>query len=345
MKKNKDREEKLTIYEYEQKYSSKTNAKRAAVIFDLVVAVLGVFVFTCLFMLFKDAYDFNVYLGYGTGAVGVLLYIFLFIVPIVKIKKMRRFEVDVTALTARKAQRHNEKVRRELADEIIECYVSTEGSSSWYSSESVKTLVEARKGGDKKSLKDALDVIYSKDVKRAASGIIKRSALKAGTYSAVSQKDSLDALLVTVINIQMIKDIVYLYGFRPSDVRFIKIVSNVLTNSLLAYGLGNVRVGLGNMSDVMKNIPILGGAISVIVDSSVQGLANATLTAILGRNTIKYLLKEYRLQSILDGVEITESDEEFIRTCEELKEELANEKKADKKRSKEKTGETSVVAV
>lgn len=71
-----------------------------------------------------------------------------------------------------------------------------------------------------------------------------------------------------------------------------------------------------------RGIPFLGSAISALVDSSIQGLTNGTLTAVIGYQTIRYLNKEYRLQNILDGVEITETQEELAEACEEIKDEL-----------------------
>ena len=83
------------------------------------------------------------------------------------------------------------------------------------------------------------------------------------------------------------------------------------------------------VGDVAKGIPLLGNAISVLVDSSVQGLGNATLTAVIGRNTVRYLVKEYRLQNVLDGVELEETDEEFDEMCRSVR--LSLEKKGNKK--------------
>ena len=76
-----------------------------------------------------------------------------------------------------------------------------------------------------------------------------------------------------------------------------------------------------NISRHFKGIPFLGTAISALVDSSVQGLANGTMTAVIGFQTIKYLNKEYRLQNILDGIEL-KTDEALQETCAELEREL-----------------------
>ena len=63
------------------------------------------------------------------------------------------------------------------------------------------------------------------------------------------------------------------------------------------------------------------------MDSSVQGLTNGVLTTVIGYQTIKYLNTEYKLQEILDGVEIVESEEEFKEACSELEKELKKGKK------------------
>jgi len=319
--------DKLTIYEYEEKYTSRENSKKYKRIFALIVFVLGGLTLSALFSVFKDVYDINPYVGYGVGIIELALFVVFFVIPVIRIRKKDKFEINVSAYTARKAQKHNEKVRDILADKIIDVYVNSD--CGWYDSLRVKALINARNSDDKQALSVALDEIYGKDVKSASKNIIMRSALKSGAFSAISQKDYTDAMIVTAINLQMIKDIVFLYGFRPSDTKLMKIFSTVLSNSLIAYGLGNVRIGnsvVKTMGDMAKGIPILGSAISVLVDSSVQGLSNATLTAVIGRQTVSYLKREYRLQNILAGVELGETEEEFENTCNELKTVLSNGK-------------------
>lgn len=304
--------EKLTIYEYEERYSQKENDERSKKIINLVFFALGVIILVALFSLFKDVYDINVYAGYVVGVACLIAYVVLFIIPVIKIKNSQKFKVNVNAYTAKKAKKHNEKVRFNLSEKIIDVYSSTD--CSWYDSQNVKTLIDAKNSGDSQKIKLALNEIYSKDVKKAGNEIIGKCALKSGTYSAVSQKDYTDALLVTAINLQMIKDLVYLYGFRPSDAKLMKIFTKVISNSLVAYGLGSVKVGaplVKNVGGIFKSIPLLGSAISTVIDGSVQGLSNAVLTAVIGKQTVAYLKKEYNLQNVLDGVEIGTTEEEF----------------------------------
>lgn len=322
--------EKMTIYDYEQKYSRRQNIKGARLLLGLFAAAIGVFLFFCLFSVTMRIFELelpaniNIYLGSGAAVVCVLLYIFLFIVPLVKILKLNYFVTNVNAKTARAAQRHNRQVRHGLADKIIDLTAKVEGVG-WYDSEVVGRLAIAQKTGDEKALSGCLSELYSGCVKKNAKDMILKTSLKTGMYSAISQTNHVDALLVAFLNLQLVKDIVFLYGFRPSDTKLVRIFGRVLQNSLIAYGLGGMKIGntiVQTMGNAVKGIPLLGAAISTVVDSSVQGLTNSVLTAVIGHQTIKYLSTEYRLQEILDGIEIEETEEEFTQTCSEIEKRL-----------------------
>lgn len=330
MKKKKDEalaeevNKKLTIYEYEQKYVKRQNVRGAKLILRLLAAAVGIALFACLFFISLDVYEINEYAGYAVGAVCLILYILLFIVPLVKIMKLEAFQVNVNAYTARSAQRHNKRLRHEIADKIIEVTAKVDGVG-WYDSQIVGNMAIAVRTGDEDGLKENLTALMNGSIKKAGKDIIFKCSLKSALYSALSQTSKVDAALVAVINLQMIKDIVFLYGFRPSDTKLVKIFGRVLQNSLVAYGLGAVKIGnsvVQTMGNAAKGIPFLGSAISALVDSSVQGLTNGTLTAVIGYQTLKYLNDEYRLQDILDGITVAETEEELHATCAELEKEL-----------------------
>lgn len=334
MKKNKntvpEENEKMTIYEYEQRFSRRESLRAARLFIGLFIAGIGVFLFFCLFSVTMRVFemelpaDINIYAGTGTAVLCGLLYIFLFVVPLVKILKLNYFITNVNAKTARAAQKHNRRVRHELADKIIDLTAKVEGVG-WYDSELVGKLAIARRAGNEKGVNDSLSALYSGCVKKNAKDMILKTSVKTAMYSAISQTNKVDALLVAFLNLQLVKDIVFLYGFRPSDAKLARIFGRVLQNSLIAYGLGGVKIGntiVQTMGNAVKGIPLLGAAISTVVDSSVQGLTNGVLTAVIGHQTIKYLSAEYRLQEILDGIEIEETEEEFKQTCSELEKEL-----------------------
>lgn len=320
---------KLTIYEYEQKYTKRQNVRGAKVLLRLICAVIGLFLFAVLFFVALRIYEINEYAGYAAGGVCLILYIALFIVPMVKIMKSPYFIVNVNVHTAGAAKKHNKKVRREIADKIIDLTAKVDGVG-WYDSATVGALAIAVKTGNDKGIMSALTALYTGSVKKSAKDLIFRSSMKSAMYSALSQTSKVDAALVVFLNLQLVKDIVFLYGFRPSDAKLVKIFGRVFQNSLIAYGLGGMKIGnsiVKTMGDAVRGIPLLGSAISAIVDSSVQGLTNGVLTAVIGYQTIKYLSQEYKLQQILDGVELVETEEEIQETCQELEKELKKGKK------------------
>lgn len=324
--------DRMTIYEYEQKYVKRQNVRGAKILLRLIASVLGVLLFACLFFITYRVWEIYEYAGYAVGGVCVILYIVLFIVPLVKIMKSEYFIVNVNAKTARAAKNHNRRVRREIADKIVDFTGKVEGVG-WYDSQIVGEMAIALRTNDDKKIMKSLTALYTGCVKKTAKDMIFKTSMKSAMYSALSQTSKVDAALVIVLNLQLVKDLVFLYGFRPSDAKLMKIFGRVLQNSLIAYGLGGVKIGnsiVKTMGDVVRSVPILGSAISVLVDSSVQGLTNGVLTAVMGYQTIRYLNQEYRLQEILDGVELAETEEELRETCVEIEEELKKAKKTPK---------------
>ncbi len=322
--------DKMTIYDYEQKYVKRQNVRNAKIILRLLAAAIGIFLFACLFFVAMRVWEINEYAGYAAGGVCLILYVFLFIVPVVKIFKSDYFIVNVNAYTAGAAKKHNKKVRRDIAGKMIDLTAKVEGVG-WYDSKIVGEMAIALKTNDDKGIMRCLTSLYTGSVKKSAKDLIFKSSMKSAMYSALSQTSKVDAALVVVMNLQLIKDLVFLYGFRPSDAKLVKIFGRVLQNSLVAYGLGGMKLGnsiVKTMGDAVKGIPILGTAISVLVDSSVQGLTNGVLTAVMGYQTIRYLNQEYKLQEILDGVEIPETEEELQETCAEIEKQLKSNKKA-----------------
>lgn len=316
--------DKMTIYEYEEKYVKRQNAKSATFFVRLFAVLIGLFFVWCLFSITKTIWDINKYAGYGAAGVSVLLFIVFYIVPVVKILKSDYFVTAVNYKTAGAAKRKNRALRMQIAHKIVDVCENVAGVG-WYDSRSVEQLEKGLKAHDDKVVKEQLTALYQGSVKKSAKSIIFKCSMKSAMYSALSQNNKTDAMLVAVVNLQMIKDIVFLYGFRPSDTRLVKIFGAVMRNALVSYGLGSLHIGNGiahTMGDVARGIPFLGNAISVLVDSSVQGLTNGTLTAVIGYQTIRYLNTEYKLQNILDGVEIAETEEELSETCSELEKEL-----------------------
>ena len=322
--KQKNIKQNMTIYDYEDKYVRRQNSRGARLLLFVIAALIGVFLVWCLLSITLQIWGIHPYAGYAAAAVSAVLFIFIYIVPVVKICRSDYFLTNVNSAHAWQAKRHNKRVRRNIAEKIVDFNASVDGAG-WYDDKIVGDIAVALKSGDDEALKASLTDLYKGKIKKTAREIIFKCSLKSAAYSALSQSSRIDAALVVVVNLQLVKDIVFLYGFRPSDVKLVKIFASVVQNALIAYGLGSVKIGNGivkTMGDAAKGIPFLGTAISALVDSSIQGLTNGTMTAVIGFQTIKYLNKEYNLQNILDGIEVAETEAELQETCEELEQEL-----------------------
>lgn len=319
---------KMTIYEYEQKYSKRENVRGAKTFLVFTITIIGVFLFVLLAMFTLKMYEFNEYVGYGVGGVCLIAYVFVFIVPVCKIMGSGYFVTNINAYTATKAKRHNKKLRHDIAKKVIDLTSKVEGVG-WYDSETVGKLAIALQAKDEEGLNQSLSALYAGSVKKSARELILRASLKSAMYSAVSQSSNLDTAMVAMVNVQLIKDLVYLYGFRPSDAKLAKIFATVIRNSLIAYGVSATGSQVGGLvAKTVKGIPLLGSIIGTVVDSSVQGLTNGTLTTVIGYQTKKYLNAEYNLQNILDGVEVAETQADLAEACEELENELKKEQRA-----------------
>lgn len=302
-------ENKMTLDEYIDRYTQPKNIKEIKWFFFLLISAIGVVIGCMLFSFIERLFNMSEIAGYIGVAVSVLIVVFLYILPIIKITKSRHFITEVTHENAKNAQRHNKKIREEIADKMIDLSINTQGNC-WYSEGKIAPIAIARARNDDKALSSALADIYCTDVKKAANKLIRDISIQVGLTTSISQSERVDSLIVTVTEMNLIKKIVYLYGYRPNDAQMLKIYKAVLTNALLAYGLQSATTSIANgigklIGGAAKEIPI----ISTVVGSVTDGTINATLTAIVGFQTIKYLKREYKLQDILNGIEIEETEE------------------------------------
>lgn len=163
-------------------------------------------------------------------------------------------------------------------------------------------LKAARK--DYKELNIVLNTVFNKHIKKEMNKIIKRNAKTVAISTAISQNGRLDLYTVIVVNLKMIKELVYIAGFRPNMKNLSKLTINVFSTALIAEGLENM-----DLSDILPNsamksigeLPLL----KTIMSSFIQGISNALLTLRIGIVTRKYLFS--------DAKEITK--EEIRRTA------------------------------
>ena len=333
MAKNKE-EKKLTLEEYEKKYSKPENVKAAKTFLFIFAASIGIIIFVALFFLVMRLFEIHQIAGYVGIGVASIIYIVVYIIPVIKISNMKAFITNVDSSNASKAQKYNRELRNSIADKMIDLKANTEGIG-WYSDELIGKLAIARQTKNDKEVKNVLTAIYDKDVRIASNKMIRDHAFKVGITTALSQSEKVDTLFVAAYNLSLIKDIVFLYGYRPSDAKLAKIYQSVIVDALIAYGVGNATGSMATTAvtkfggKAVEGIPFLGTALGTIIDSAAQGIINSTLTVLIGFQTKKYLKKEYRLQDILDEIELDEekeldSEKEMV---ESLREDIKNKAK------------------
>ena len=327
-------EKKLTLEEYEQKYSHRQNTKVVKSFLLLFEALIGVGLAAILFFVVLKLFEIHKFAGYAGIGVAIIIFICFYIIPIVRIRKTKSFEVNVNKYNAAGAKRHNKKLREEIADKFIEFSESTDGVG-WYNSELVGRLAVARHTNNDEATKEVLTEIFKNDVKKTAKSIIREHAIQVGMVTAISQSENLDTMFMAIYELNLIKRLVFLYGFRPSDARLMRIYMMVLKNALMTYGLESVANNLATgivqkIGGALTSIPALGSVVSTVISSASQGVINGGLTVIIGHQTITYLNKEYHMQDLLDNIDLDEIDEKEM--MQEVKEDIIKESKQLKKK-------------
>ncbi|MBO7536568.1 MAG: DUF697 domain-containing protein [Bacilli bacterium] len=327
-------QKKLTLEEYEQKYSHRENAKAVKSVLILLEALIGVGLAAILFFVVMRLFEIHKIAGYAGIGAAVIVFICFYIIPIVKIRNTKAFETNVNKYNASSAKRHNKKLRAEIADKFIEFSESTDGVG-WYNSELVGKLAIARQTNNEEETKKVLTEIFDTDVKKTAKSIIREHAMQVGMVTAISQSENLDTMFMAIYELNLIKRLVFLYGFRPSDTRLMRIYMMVLKNALMAYGLESVANNLATgivqkIGGALTGIPALGSVVSTVISSASQGVINGGLTVIIGHQTLSYLNKEYHMQDLLDKIELDDIDEKAM--MEDVKEDIIKESKKLKKK-------------
>lgn len=314
-----EEEKKMTLDEYIDKYSSKPhNNKQFRAAIALVLVLIAVILVTALTTFSLKIYEINQYAGYAAIGVSVLVFILGYIVPICAIRKMPQFKTVVRRTNVRAVKKYNQDIRHQIADRMIDIDSKIDGISIYHPDHCYKLAV-ARHKNDEKMLLDTLVDIYNKDVKKACNKLITETSLKIAGLTALSESDVIDTALVTTLELNLVKKIIYLYGFRPNERRLLQAYKSIFVNSLVAYSVSAATPGI--VSKITTDLPIVGK----LVGSAAQGVINAMFATKIGIQTKAYLKKEFKLQEILEGIEI--DDETIELDQQEIIKEVNNLKK------------------
>lgn len=113
-------EEKLTIYEYEERYVKARNTRNARAVLWVVAGLLALLLIWCLLSLTLRLWEINEIAGYIAAGVSVLLFVLLYVVPLARICRLGYFRTEVNAASVASAKRHNRRLRRDIAARMVD---------------------------------------------------------------------------------------------------------------------------------------------------------------------------------------------------------------------------------
>lgn len=218
------------------------------------------------------------YVEYGFYGLVVVLVYFLILRPLHIIIFSPSFSIETTL---DEPNRKNFRVYKKVADRLLEQEILPD---------EVKAEIKAVRN-DFELLNQALNQALNKHVKKEMNRVIRNNAKTVMVSTAISQNGRLDLYTVVVVNLKMIKELVYMAGFRPNMKNLSKLTINVFTTALIAEGLENLDLNqiLPNSTmNVLGEIPL----IKPIMSSVIQGISNALLTLRIGIVTRKYLFSD-----------------------------------------------------
>lgn len=349
-----DQDEELAFINYQEEVThSKEEKRNRAILIALSVALylLGLGVFA---IIVQTIYQMNKIAGIVVAIALLIAYTTCFIVIIVKIFSKHSFDLEFQKRKdGHYSERNNNKVRWEIAKNIVDQSVvlnyldkmddkkvlTSKEAEKIASFRELQNLVNKYPGNkipsshkeDSINLAESLAISMRKDgviYQKAKSLILKRS-LSTGCLTALSQNTMVDASVVVVKNMQLIKDLIWLYGFRPTNAEMTKILEKVVKSVCLSIGLNTMQNGT-NMAGKIFNkdsnnflVQVLGQALNM----GAQFIGNGAMTYMVGKYTINALLRQYRVQDIyrlksLDDYEMEMNSSTIKDLNDDIKEEV-----------------------
>lgn len=349
-----DQDEELAFINYQEEVThSKEEKRNRAILIALSVALylLGLGVFA---IIVQTIYQMNEIAGIVVAIALLIAYTTCFIVIIVKIFSKHSFDLEFQKRKdGHYSEKNNNKVRWEIARNIVDQsvvlnYLDKMDDKKVLTSKEVEKIASFRKmqnlvnkypgnkipsshKEDSINLAESLAISMRKDgviYQKAKSLILKRS-LSTGCLTALSQNTMVDASVVVVKNMQLIKDLIWLYGFRPTNAEMTKILEKVVKSVCLSIGLNTMQNGT-NMAGKIFNkdsnnflVQVLGQALNM----GAQFIGNGAMTYMVGKYTINALLRQYRVQDIyrlksLDDYEMEMNSSTIKDLNDDIKEEV-----------------------
>ena len=264
------------------------------------LVIMSIIVASCIIDIYEKAYKINQYFGYGVLACLLLLILLFIIIPIIKVLCAPTFTLDATKDNKTINGRYY-RTLRSVAKNIIKGANSVPQEEK----EDLKNSLN-----NKYELRDKLNNIYDKYIKKDINKIILATSLKVACSTGLSKNNTFDAGTIIISNIRMIMQIVIKCGYRPTYTKLAKLMFKVFRNALIAYSIESSNVAewlVNSCSKFFKDIPAIGKPVAAIM----EGAANGFLTARIGVISRKYLYSEFKIHN--NGKDIEEIEAEIYK--------------------------------
>lgn len=261
-------------------------------IFIVIFGLITILVVGCMVSIYNAAYNVHPHFGYTVGVIELILLLCLVGIPTIRVFLLPYYTVSKKGKNTALIRHNNAKTVRRVSENLIEYHSNT--TQGYVSDDNLKNLALSLAHGKRTEINATLKKIYDTDVNSKVRSIILKSATKSFCCTAISQNDKVDALSVLFINIRMIKSILFAYGTRPSMYKLVKIYTQIMINSLVAYGMQNISVS-NILTKFVKATASMVPALGTLIDSAVQGATGAILTMIIGYKTKSYVYKEFNM--------------------------------------------------
>ena len=349
-----DNQEDLAFIEYQENVTKSKEAKRDRLILICLLSavyLLGLGIFATIV---QTIYQIQQVVGIVVGITLLVIYTILYIVLLVQIFSKHSFDLEFKKNQNNYfSEKNNNKVRwviaRNIKDQsVVLNYLDKKKNQEFLPAKEAKKvdnftkiiqLAEKYPKGnpksntqDSKELADCLLGSMEKDgvIYKKAKSIILKNSISTGCLTALSNNAVVDISIVAIKNMQMIKDLIFLYGFRPTNYEMNKIILKVIRNVCISIGLNTFQGSTNLFATALKKSSdnFLVQLLSQAFIAGAQFLGNGAMTYLVGKYTINVLLNQYHMQDVfrIKVIENYQLDMD-INTVSEINQEIQNEVK------------------
>lgn len=319
-----DNQEDLAFIEYQENITKSKEAKRDRLILICLTSaiyLLGLGIFATIV---QTIYQIHQIVGIVVACVLFVIYTILYIIMLVQIFSKHSFDLQFRKDEKNHfSERTNNKVRWEIARNIKDqtCvldYLDKKKNKDYLNKNEVQKVndfdkviqlankypksIPGYKSNESQELANSLQNIMAKDgvIYKKAKSIIMKNSIATGCLTALSQNAIVDMSIVAIKNMQMIKDLIWLYGFRPTNYEMNKIMLKVIRNLCISIGLNTFQGTTNILASALKKTTdnFIVQLLSQTLTAGAQFIGNGAMTYLVGKYTINVLLSQYRMQDV-----------------------------------------------